>query len=226
MIRSTLTFFTLLLILFSCADNRKQTESAQSESSAAMNLLPGLWSLDSSSMLTNSGFFLQPNGQLELVGFETIGDWSLKSNDSLMLRTRTDSADTLTVSYKINSIEADRMSLSGSDGEHLYRKVPFGLAPQEEVLTGYIGTLSSKQPERMHEATLPSAKKIGLRLLTADTTLRLELLQGERNYSPKRSVEWRGILVSGGKFELKLTSTRPEKLTETGSEYELKILGY
>ncbi|MFM2135368.1 MAG: hypothetical protein RL021_768 [Bacteroidota bacterium] len=191
-----------------------------------MNLLPGLWSLDSNSTLTNSGFFLQPNGQLELVGFETSGEWTLNGLDSLTFRTVAGTADTMSVSYKLVSIEADRMSLSGSDGEHLYRKVPFGLAPQEEVLTGYIGTLSSKQVERKHDATLPSAKKIGLRLITADTTLRLELLQGERNFSPEPSVEWRGILVSGGKFELKLSSTRPDKLTESGSEYELKIFGY
>lgn len=228
MIRTS--YFTLLLIAFlsGCADRSSTSENKSDEYSGSQTntLLPGLWSMDSSSILSNTGFFLQPDGRMEPVGYEASGNWSLKGNDTLELRSNSASSESISSAYKIVSISADRMILSGTDGEHLYRKVPFGLANQEEVLTGYIGTLSSKQPDRIHDAVLPSVKKIALRLVSADTTLRLELLQGERNFSPAPAIEWRGILVAGGKFELRLSSTQPKKLSETGSEYELKVLGY
>jgi hypothetical protein len=119
------------------------------------------------------------------------------------------------------------MLLADNAGSRLYRKVPFGMAPEPEVLSGFAGSLTDRQQEKTHPTLLPATRKIGLRLTAEDTALRAELYKGEKRISPAGVREWDGILVRGGNdYRIRIFSTRPDILRPDGSGYDVRILSY
>lgn len=216
----------LLLAFLSCSQpNTEATaengSSAKTDTEALLqSFITGLWSLDSGNILTNEGFLITPDGNINFVASEISGSWKTPTTDSLVIH-YADYFEERDIRYHIDSINESEMILSAGKDQMIFRKVPFGMNKEEVVLSGHSGSLMPGMT-REYDIDLPSGKKVGLKLTTKSPELKLTLLDGNKKLA-ENVVGWSGIVIKGGKYKAVLASTKPVK---EAVEFDLKVLSY
>jgi hypothetical protein len=180
----------------------------------------GLWSLDSGNILYNKGYYFREEGDVDFVAEEVSGKWQLTSRDSMEI-VYTSFRQEYKAEYKIDSISESEMILSDSSGKHLFRKVPFGMNPEGNVLQGFSGNLEPGE-DKNYTFDIPSAKKMELRLKTDNPAIVFRVFEGTNEITSIPVHHWTAIMIRSGKY--KVTISNPQK--GKNSEFDLKVLAY
>ena len=101
----------------------------------------------------------------------------------------------------------------------VFRKVPFGTSPQENVLSGFSGSIAPGQ-EKEYTVELPAVKKIGLKLSSGNGNVKFLLYDGTKEIGSS-VMEWTGIVIRGGKYKIKLIFPKSGK--SESADYDLKV---
>lgn len=219
--------FFLLIISFSCTnpkneipDERKYANRRQSDdiSFISKQLICGLWSVDSGNILTNEGYYFTSDGTLGFIASEFTGSWELVGNDTLKIKYNNYVKD-IEMPFKIDSLSESRLVMHDQSDTIVFRKVPFGMNPEENVLSGFSGSLSPGQ-EKVYTVELPSVKKIGLKLTSGNENVKFLLYDGEKEIGSS-VMEWTSIIIRGGKYKIKLIF--PKSDTKDDADYDLKV---
>ncbi|MEY4595480.1 MAG: hypothetical protein RIQ47_1890, partial [Bacteroidota bacterium] len=125
--------------------------------------------------------------------------------------------------YLVDSLTIDRIYLTYKDRSIILRKVPYGSGAEQSVLSGFMGKLTSAIPEKSYPVTFPSSKKITLELQTSDPDLVFNVETSGKILTVKPVRTWSSVIVLGGTFTIKMKSSNPSKLTNEGSEFDVKV---
>lgn len=225
-IRSIIPALLFLIVSFlSCSNPKEESQTtapAPASDAAALlqSFISGLWSLDSGNILTNEGFLILPDGSFTFVASEITGTWETPSADTLVVK-YSDYYEDKQIRYTIDSISESKMILSMDNKKYIFRKVPFGIDPNETILNGYSGTLSAGTG-RSYEINLPAGKKIGLKLTTTNPSIKLSFFEGDHEIA-KDVQNWAGILIRGGKYRITLNMP---KGNEQYADFDLKVISF
>ncbi len=214
----------LLWVLIGCSvPNHSEENNVTRTSLRLEQVLPGVWSIDSAGQLTNTGFYFRDDGSVEFAGTDKSGRWLVIGDDQFCISLMNGSTDTLTESFAVDSVTADRLAVKGREVAFLLRKVPYGEGIEQNVLSGFMGRLTRVVSEKNYTVSIPSSKKITIELKSQDPALAFELLSpsGPMTLTPVRS--WSSVVILGGEFSLKIKSSDPSRLTADGSEFDVKV---
>jgi len=220
--------FLFLAFIISCSSGPKSpSQETDSKSSAndtiqiTHSFVCGLWSLDSQNILNNEGFFFKPDGTVDLVASEYQGEWQIIGTDSLKINysffdTRYETG------YHIDSLSESKMVLSDTNGVHLFRKVPFGVNTEENVISGFSGTILPGL-NKEYTFSIPSAKKLRIALTTKSDNVRLRIYdeRGELTSTPVK--DWQSIMVRSGNYKM-IVDYVDKKKADT-EEFSIKVFG-
>ncbi len=223
-----LSLLALFLIIFSCSEKRKteeeKTSAAKTDTTEVIkSFIYGLWSMDSGNSLNNIGYYFRPDGTVDFVAADVSGFWELNKNDSIKIIYNSFNEE-YKADYKIDSISEGRMTISDKDGSYLFRKVPFGMNNEGIVLQGFSGSLEQGQ-EKVYSFDIPTAKKISLKLKTANKDIVFRVYENEKEVTSLPVQEWTSILVRSGKYKAKVIYPKTKKVSEDGG-FDLKVIGY
>lgn len=214
----------IAVLFYACSNTTNETRDTEpSVSSAPAFSLEGLWSRDSAGYLTNRGYLFNPAGDFQEVASSGSGSWELNAADSLVLTENEKSYSLL-----IEKQDADHIRLKAvNDGmTSLYRRVPFGMKDQPDILTGYSGSLSKLMPERTYTLNIPSTKMVEVLMQCEDTLAGFMILDDNHVLTPRPVQRWKSVIINGGAYRLKLMHAKPGKLTDQGVEYDVKLMTY
>lgn len=217
-----------ILFIYSCSGDAKKP-SGENETGVAVNdtnqmiqsFICGLWSLDSQNILNNEGYFFKPDGTVDFVASEYQGNWQIIGTDSIFIKySFFDSA--FETGFHIDSLTESRMVLSDSDGVHLFRKVPFGVNTEENVISGFSGTLLPGISKE-YTFTIASAKKLRVALNTKSDNVRLKIFddRGELTSTPVK--DWQSIMVRSGNYKIVVDYVDRKKAID--EEFSIKVFG-
>ncbi len=221
--------FTILCVsFFSCSNkNKKNEESPATLQADTMEMIRGyiygLWSMDSGNVLNNFGYYFKPDGTVDFVAADAIGNWELFQKDSIKIVYNSFNEE-LKESFKIDSISEGRMTIRDKDGSYLFRKVPFGINNEGVVLQGFSGNISPGT-EKEYEFDLPAAKKINLKLISSNKEIVFRVFEKDVEVTSTPLKEWTAILIRSGKYKAKIFYPPVKGVKENG-EFDLKIIGY
>lgn len=231
MIRKLIIASFLSSIIHSCSNQEVKTETetvaeANEAFTLTENFIYGLWSLDSGQQLINEGYFFQNNGVVDLVASEARGSWKLTGTDSIEIELPTYDYFPVRFSYHIDSISDGWMVLSDSSGKHVFRKVPFGLNTEGNLMSGFMGRFTRTFAQRSYTVNLPTAKRIGISVDSKDTSIVFSLWEKGRELTSVKVRSWEGILIRGGDYRIELEHSNPRNIPYEGADYNVKIMSY
>jgi hypothetical protein len=220
-----------MLVLFisgivCCTPEKKSAEESSSyNQNDTMELIRGfiygLWSMDSGNSLNNEGFYFKTDGTVDFVGSDISGEWELKSKDSIKVSYSYFRSD-FKLYYKIDSLNNNRMIIHDSDGTYLFRRVPFGINNEGNVLQGFAGSLSPGD-EKEYMLNLPSTKKIALKLSSTDSTITFRLFDGGNELTSAPLHAWTGIIIRSGKYRAVVSKMKNSPIKGEG-KFDLKVI--
>jgi hypothetical protein len=218
--------FLITAFLYSCgSDQKKSDQSDETSPTDTMeiirNFIYGLWSMDSGNALNNEGFYFKPDGTVDFVSSELSGFWELPTNDSIHVVYSTIN-EKFSSPYKINSITESRMILTDQNGNHLFRKIPFGINNERVVLQGFAGALAGGMKKK-YSFDIPSAKKINLILNSENKNISFQVFDDANEFTSVPVREWTAIMVRSGKYKVVVSNTGNSK---EDSHFDLKVMGY
>lgn len=219
--KTTLLFSTLILLFIGCNSGTKTTGEDATNNPATSNVLPGLWSIDSSGQLTNNGYLFLPDGTLEEAGTGHTGSWKQESNGTLTISTGTE-----TSSFSMSALSETQIKLNDSGKEILLRKVLYGASDSEMVLAGYMGSLNRDVTAKEYQLLYAPATKAGVRLIAADTTLYVNVSVNGKNLNAAPTREWSGIVITGGELKVRVQSATEKAEAGKTSDFEVKMLEF
>lgn len=222
---STLYLFFLIPFFFGCSGENKTEKKSFEEVSKSKSVeftIHGLWSRDSSGMLTNSGYYFDNNSNVFVTASEVKGNWNITKQDSLELKFEMHGEQKL--KYKLDVIDQSNIQLSDQSDKHLYRRVPFGINDEGIVLQGFSGELNQTK-EKNHYFNISSSKKIKLQLNSTNTSLALGVFDEERELTNSPVREWTAILIRSGKYRVRIFD-EAQKGRENVRSYDLKVIAY
>ena len=211
-----------------CTPDKKSEEVVSSNNpNDTMELIRGfiygLWSMDSGNSLNNQGFYFKNDGTFDFVGSDQSGEWELNSNDTIKISYST-FRESYILHYKIDSLNTDKLIIHDSDGTYLFRKVPFGMNNEGNVLQGFAGSLASGE-EKEYNVDLPATKKITLKLSSPDSTITFRLYDGSNELTSAPLHAWTGIIIRSGKYRAVVSKPKNPKSIGDG-DFDLKVIGY
>ena len=216
-----------LALMQACSGTMKEHEAGQprvhDSQEVIRQFIYGLWSLDSGNILSNEGYYFRPDGTVDFVASEQSGKWSLNKVNKLTISVPALNQEYLT-EFNIDSISLDRMRLTSENKTHLFRKVPFGMDNEGNVLQGFSGSIAVGE-SRSFSFNIPSAKKIALRLNSDSPDVLFHIYRDDKEISTTGLREWSAIMIRSGRYEAIVTKGA-KSVDKNPSDFDLKILGY
>ncbi len=217
--------FIIISTLLCCSPAKEESKEVSSVSDTTQiinTFICGLWSMDSGNTLNNQGFYFRNDGTVDFVSSEFSGNWKLIGTDSLKIEYNI-WTDNHQYTIKIDSLSESRMVLSDSDGQTVYRKVPFGMNNEGNVIQGFSGYISPGQSKE-YKVDLPPAKKIMLKMACPDSSVTFRLFDDREHEITSTSVHsWAGILIRTGKYKILLSKPLKSKMNEE-ADFDLKVM--
>jgi hypothetical protein len=220
--------FVLSITLYCCSPAKEENadrSSADSDTTLlAKQWLYGLWSEDSGNTLSNSGFYIRNDGTIDMALDDASGSWELVGLDTIKIK-----FPGLNKVYEsnmiIDSLSEDRMVLHDSDGIQVFRKVPFGINNEGQVIQGFSGYVSPGT-NKDYFFEMPPAKKVMLKMYCPDSSVTFRLYDDREMEITSTGVRnWAGIVIRSGKYHIALTKPKDSKLKEE-ADFDLKVLVY
>jgi hypothetical protein len=219
-------FFVILFstVFFSCSE--RKNEKAVNAKTAPRNttdiinsFVYGLWSHDTGNVLTNEGYYFKTDGSVDLVASDQSATWELSGTDSIKIE-YSDSVRPHINTYRIDSLNENRMILSDETGNHLFRKVPFGSNETGTVMEGYNGELE-RSSEKRYSFTLPAAKKIQLILRSENPQMSFRVFDGKTELTGIPVRLWTAIMIRSGTYTLVLSTK-----DKSSGQYDMRVMGF
>ncbi len=212
--------WSLLLLSYNCS----QPQDTKNANSTEPPSLAGLWSRDSANSLTNEGYYLSNDGTFEQLLSGANGYWECDDLKQLTIHYTDEKSDSSVENFHIDSLTSDQLFLSGPEGSVLLRKVPFGMSDELTVLSGFMGKISTNEPTKTKKFQFPPSKKLMITLNSTDSAIGFDVSRNGKQITKSVVKQWHGIIVTGGQFEMNVRSSTPKKLTESGSEFDVKVM--
>ena len=220
--------FLFLLLVYACQSGPKSPDASLEDSTIkndttqiVHSFICGLWSLDSQNILNNEGYFFKSDGTVDFVASEYQGEWNLIGPDSIKVKYSYDNRSH-EMGLHIDSLNESRMILSDSEGVHLFRKVPFGVNMEENVLSGFTGTITPKMTKE-YLFSIPSAKKIRVSMNTNSDNVRFKIYYDKEELTSIPVKDWQSIMVRSGNYKIVVDYLDRKKME--AEEFTIRVFG-
>lgn len=190
-----------------------------------IQMLPGLWSLDSMNFLTNAGYYFMPDGSVDRIASTVSGTWEFRGPDSLIVAFPVNQDSLERFAFTIDTLVSGRMILNDADKSLVFRKVPFGLKEEGTVLSGFSGSIIQGFTKE-YSFDLASARKMEVLMTTKNPGIAFRMYDDIGEVTDSAVTSWKGILVRGGKYRIRIGLSAGGSIGNENADFTLKVTGY